>query len=124
MFSILTFVPNLDKEKTCCLGCSCGDYDTFVNAPMLDPEIYCKNNFTEGVMGTCWSSCYDGVYCSFGEKDHEGNCPQGIRVETTTTTTTTTTATITTTTKSPGTTFKANMPAVFLLTLLLIGLNK
>ena len=76
MYSILTYVPNKkDVASTCCLGCSCADFETLEEIPVLEPSSYCNTNFTEGTSGVCWSSCYDSVYCSFGEKLANGDCP-------------------------------------------------
>ena len=77
MYSILTYVPNKkDVASTCCLGCSCADFETLEETSVLEPSSYCNTNFTEGTSGVCWSSCYDSVYCSFGEKFANGDCPR------------------------------------------------
>jgi len=75
VYSILTYVPNKDTGKTCCLGCSCADLETLDGKPLLDADTYCNRNFTEGTAGVCWSSCYDSVYCTYGKTLDDGSCP-------------------------------------------------
>ena len=85
MYSILTYVPNKNSDGTCCLGCSCADYETLEGKPALEPTEFCNSNFTEGTVGVCWSSCFDSVYCSFGQKLSNGECPTQENPEVTTT---------------------------------------